>query len=71
MQKGGQKGSNMVAFFSSSSHNIIRVSLLLLYYRARGRYLCSGRVRWWCGRGMRVQRGAVVGCGLIYRGVGV
>jgi hypothetical protein len=33
--------------------------------------MCSGRMKWSCGREMRVQRGSVAGCGLINRGVGL
>jgi hypothetical protein len=64
-KEGGQKGSRMAAFFSSSLHKKSRVSLFLPSYRARGRSLGSGRVRWWCGSEMRRQGEAGVVCGLI------
>jgi hypothetical protein len=64
-REGGQKGSRMAAFLSSSLHNKARVSLFLPSYRARGRSLGSRRVRWWCGSEMRWQGEAGVVCGLI------
>jgi hypothetical protein len=64
-EKGGQRWSRSMTFFSSSLHNQARVSSFLLCYRAREWFLSSGRVKWWCEREMGWQREAGVGCGRI------
>jgi hypothetical protein len=64
----GNRRSRMVAFHPSSPQTKPRIFSSPYCCSARGWSLSIGRVRWWCGRGMRVQRGGAARCGPIFRG---
>jgi hypothetical protein len=55
-KKWGQRGSRSSAFSSSSLQIQTRVSSFPPCYRARERFMSSGRVRWWCEGEMGWQR---------------